>query len=67
MTEPQGKSTMAAVNHTSWLSPVLRRLPAPLLAKLDAWSYRIAVQRAQRRRAAGMQRAQLAAQQRSGA
>lgn len=58
---------MAAVDHTSWLTPVLRRLPAPLLARLDAWSYRIAMQRAQRRRAAGLQRAQLAAaQQRSG-
>lgn len=58
---------MAAVVHTSWLTPVLRRLPAPLLAKLDAWSYRIAMQRAQSRRAAGLRRAQLAAQQRSGA
>jgi len=67
VTEAQGKSTMAAVDHTSWLTPVLRRLPARLLAKLDAWSYRIAVQRAQRRRAAGLRRAQLAAQQRSGA
>lgn len=58
---------MAAVAHTSWLTRALRRLPAPLLAKLDAWSYRIALQRAQRRRAAGVRRAQLAAQQRSGA
>jgi hypothetical protein len=58
---------MAAVTHTSWLTRALRRLPAPLLAKLDAWSYRIALQRAQRRRAAGVRRAQLAAQQRSGA
>lgn len=56
---------MVAVAHTTWLAPVLRRLPAPLLAKLDAWSYRIAMQRAQRRRAIGMRRAQLAAQQRS--
>lgn len=57
---------MAAAVHTSWLTPVLRRLPAPLLAKLDAWSYRIAMQRAQKRREAGLRRAQLAAQQRGG-
>lgn len=67
MIEAQGKNTMAAVARTTWLSAVLRRLPAPLLAKLDAWSYRIAMQRAQRRREAGLRRAQLAAQQRSGA
>lgn len=67
MTESQGNITMAAVAHTTWLTPVLRRLPARLLAKLDAWSYGIAVQRAQRRRAAGLQRAQPAPQQRSGA
>jgi len=56
---------MPAVAHTSWLCSLLRRLPAPLLARLDAWSYRIAMQRAQRRRAIGLRRAQLAAQQRS--
>ncbi len=58
---------MVAVTRTGWLTAVLRRLPAPLLGKLDAWSYRIAMQRAQRRRAAGLRRAQLAAQQRSSA
>lgn len=56
---------MPAAAHTSWLCSLLRRLPAPLLARLDAWSYRIAMQRAQRRRAIGLRRAQLAAQQRS--
>ncbi|HWI83555.1 hypothetical protein [Ramlibacter sp.] len=55
------------VTHTSWLSPVVRRLPARLVATLDAWSYRIALQRAERRRAAGQRRAQVLAQQRSGA
>ena len=57
---------MPAVVRTSWLSSVLQRLPAPLLARLDAWSLRIAQQRAQKRRAAGLRRSQLAAQQRSG-
>lgn len=56
---------MPAVVRTSWLTSVLQRLPAPLLARLDAWSQRIAQQRAQKRRAAGL-RAQLAAQQRNG-
>ncbi|WP_168107923.1 hypothetical protein [Ramlibacter lithotrophicus] len=58
---------MAVVARTTWLTLVLRRLPAPLLAKLDAWSYRIAMQRAQKRREAGLRRARLVAQQRSGA
>ncbi len=57
---------MPVVPRSSWLASLLRRLPAPLLARLDAWSYRIAMQRAQRRRDAGLRRAQLAAQQRSG-
>jgi len=56
---------MPAVAHTSLLCTLLRRLPAPLLARLDAWSYRIAVARAQRRRDIGQRRARLAAQQRS--
>ena len=58
---------MPAVVRTSWLTSVLQRLPAPLLAKLDAWSYRVAMRRAQKRREAGLRRAQLASQQRSGA
>jgi hypothetical protein len=35
---------------TSLLKSVLRRLPARWVAALDAWSYRIARQHAQRRR-----------------
>lgn len=58
---------MAATPRSNWLASALRCLPRPLLARLDAWSYRIAMQRAQRRRDAGLRRAQLAAQQRSGA
>lgn len=58
---------MTALARTTWLTPVLRRLPAPLLARLDAWSYRIARRRAQQRREAGLRRARLAAQQRGGA
>lgn len=42
-----------ALAQTTLLTPVLRRLPSPLLAALDAWSYRIAQKRAQRRREAG--------------
>jgi hypothetical protein len=51
---------MAALAQTSLLTPVLRRLPSRLLAALDAWSYRIALKRAQRRREAGRQRAEAA-------
>ncbi len=42
-----------ALEHTSLLTPVLRRLPARWLAALDAWSYRIAQEHAQRRREVG--------------
>jgi hypothetical protein len=35
---------------TSLLKSILQRLPARWLAALDAWSYRIAQQHAQRRR-----------------
>jgi hypothetical protein len=45
------------------LTPLLRRLPAGLLAALDGWSYRVAQQRAQKRRNAGLR----VAQERSGA
>ena len=38
---------------TPVLSALLRRLPARWHAALDAWSYRIAQKRAQRRREAG--------------
>jgi hypothetical protein len=51
---------MTALAQTSLLTPVLRRLPSRLLAALDAWSYRIAQKRAQRRREAGRQRAEAA-------
>jgi hypothetical protein len=40
-------SSSASVNGLSWL---LRHLPGPLIAALDRWSYRIALQRAERRR-----------------
>lgn len=38
---------------TTLLSALLRRLPARWHAALDAWSYRVAQKRAQRRRQAG--------------
>lgn len=51
----------ATAPHTLLLA-VLHRLPARVLKALDAWSYRIARQRAERRRRAGLR----LAQQRSG-
>ena len=41
---------MVAIPYVAWLLAVLRRLPAPLLLALDAWSYGIARKRAERRR-----------------
>jgi hypothetical protein len=48
---------------TRLLTSLLRHLPASLLARLDAWSYRVAQRRAQARREAGLR----LSQQRSGA
>jgi hypothetical protein len=42
-----------ALAQTTLLTRVLRHLPSRLIAALDAWSYRIAQKRAQRRREAG--------------
>jgi len=50
-----------ALAQTTLVTPVLRRLPSTLLAALDAWSYRIAQKRAQRRREAGKRAAAAAA------
>jgi len=41
---------MHSVTSGHWWVHVLRRLPSPLMAALDAWSYRIAQRRAQARR-----------------
>ncbi len=38
---------------TTLLTSLLRHLPSGWLAALDAWSYRVAQKRAQRRREAG--------------
>lgn len=43
---------MATLVHTSWLTQVLRLVPSRVLTALDAWSYRIALKRAERRRLA---------------
>jgi hypothetical protein len=51
---------MTTLAQTSLLTPILRRLPGRLLAQLDAWSHRIAMRRAQKRREAGLKRAQAA-------
>jgi hypothetical protein len=45
---------MGTLAHSSWLAPVLHRLPGPWLAMLDAWSLRVAVQRREKRRLAGL-------------
>ncbi len=44
---------MAAAVHTSWFAGVVRLMPAALRNALDAWSYRIAMEHAARRRNAG--------------
>ncbi|MEP6791647.1 MAG: hypothetical protein ABI907_09765 [Ramlibacter sp.] len=41
---------MNTVTSGHWWVHVLRRLPSPLMAALDAWSYRIARRRAEKRR-----------------
>ena len=45
---------MSAIAHSSWLLPVLRRLPKRWLAALDAWSYGIALRQRERRRLTGL-------------
>jgi hypothetical protein len=44
---------MGTLAHSSWLGQVLRCLPGSWLTMLDAWSYRVAVQRREKRRLAG--------------
>jgi hypothetical protein len=41
---------MAAQARPGWVSLLLGRVPRPLLAALDDWSYRVARRRAQRKR-----------------
>lgn len=43
---------MTKAVRTSWLTKVLGLVPAPVLAALDAWSYRVALKHAERRRLA---------------
>jgi hypothetical protein len=50
---------MGTLAHSHWLTQLLHRLPHSWLALLDAWSYRVAVQRREARRQAGL-RARLA-------
>jgi hypothetical protein len=47
---------MATFAHPSLLNQVLRLIPGRMLAALDAWSYRVAVKRAERRRMAAQAR-----------
>jgi hypothetical protein len=47
---------MSSVAHASWLSQALGRLPPSWLAALDAWSYRVARNRLERRRLAAQPR-----------
>jgi hypothetical protein len=57
---------MATLAQTSLLTPVVRRLPGRLLTLLDAWSLKIARQRAEKRREAGRKRAEALARKRAG-
>jgi len=43
---------MATTAQPGRLTQLVRRLPKPVLEVLDAWSYRVAVRRAERRRIA---------------
>ena len=47
---------MGTLAHSSWLLQILHRLPDSWVAVLDAWSYRIAVKRRERRRRAGLRK-----------
>lgn len=44
---------MTAAARVSWFAGVVRLMPASLRDALDAWSYRIALEHAERRRNAG--------------
>jgi hypothetical protein len=51
---------MGTTPRTSRLAQLVRKLPAPVLGMLDAWSYGVAVRRAERRRiAAAIRRGRL--------
>ncbi|HWP13232.1 MAG TPA: hypothetical protein VNN06_15525 [Ramlibacter sp.] len=43
---------MTMLVHTNWLTQVLGLMPARVLKVLDAWSYRLARKRSERRRLA---------------
>jgi hypothetical protein len=45
-------NTLVQTRRSNLLAQVLRHLPARLLRALDAWSYRVALRRAERRRLA---------------
>jgi hypothetical protein len=47
---------MGTLAQGNWLTHALHRLPHSWLAVLDAWSYRVAVKRRERRRLAGLRR-----------
>jgi hypothetical protein len=47
---------MATNVHPSVVSQLLKRLPAPLLGALDAWSHRIARRRAEERQRKWLER-----------
>jgi hypothetical protein len=52
---------MTTMVHPSMLSQVLRLIPSRVLTALDAWSYRVALKRAERRRIASTARKNRAA------
>ena len=57
---------MASLAQTTLLSPVVRLLPNRLLAMLDAWSHRLALQRGRERREAAERRAKARPGRRAG-
>ena len=43
---------MTTLAHTSWITQILSLVPSRVLTALDAWSYRVALKHAERRRRA---------------
>lgn len=58
---------MPTLAQTTLLTPIVRCLPNRVLAMLDAWSHRLALQRTHKRREAAERRALTLARQRRGA
>lgn len=53
---------MTTLARTTWITQILRLVPPRVLVALDAWSYRVALKRAERRRLAATARKPVARQ-----